>query len=334
VPRLTGSLTPAQASRLLDLSPELIDALLSSGRVLCRFSGGQPHIPLDQLETFFRDALLQVYQAETNLALGNIQPEAPKPVQPPEPEPVPDEPEPLPEPITDPLPLPLPLSVEAPRPVVPVQEEEADLRRAPRYVPRRQIDGFFNETRFSIVQISETGLRIRHRAALLPGDEAKVSFALIRSAQSVVIRARVVWTSMAHANGETFSISGLRVLEHGDRLATAVAMLRASHELQPERRGRQRRAEDAIFTLDGVADDEITRVVAALQKFAADPTEATRWQSRARFALSDADVRRTAPEHPRDREEVLGIWEYLDRQIEIPKIASIVNWTRKAKAVV
>lgn len=333
MPRLTGSLTPAQASRLLDLSPELIDALLSSGRVLCRFSGGQPLIPLDQLETFFRDALLQVYQAETNLALGNIAAEPPKPVQQqPEPEPEPVVPEPLPDSIIDPLPV--PLSVEAPRPSMAVEQEEADLRRAPRYVPRRQIDGIFNETRFSIVQISETGLRIRHRAALLPGDEAKVSFALIRSAQSVVIRARVVWTSMAHANGETFSISGLRVLEHGDRLATAVAMLRANHELQPERRGRQRRAEDGVFTLEGVADDEITRVVAALQKFASDPTEATRWQSRARFALSDADVRRSAPDHPREREEVLGIWEYLDRQIEIPKIASIVNWTRKAKAVV
>jgi hypothetical protein len=333
VPRLTGTLTPDEASRLLDFSPELIDALLSSGRVLCRVDRGQPRIPLDQLEMFFRDALMAVYQVESGLSRGAAPPAEPQEVEPPaeperEPEPEPVAAEKLPD-------LPIPTVVDTPPPpAAAVQQEEADLRRAPRYVPRRQIDGFFNETRFSIVQISESGLRIRHRSPLLPGEEAKVSFALIGPAQSVVIRARVVWTSMAHSNGETFSISGLRVLEHVDRLATAVAMLRAAHELQPERRARQRRAEDAVFTLEGVADDEIARVVTAVQKFAADPIEAGRWQSRGRFAMSDAAVRRAAPEHPRDREEVLGIWEYLDRQIDIPKIATIVTWTKKAKAVV
>ncbi|MEA2492060.1 MAG: hypothetical protein QOH21_3852, partial [Acidobacteriota bacterium] len=309
MPRLTGTLTPNEASRLLDLSPELIDALLSSGRVLCRVDRGQPLIPLDQLEMFFRDALMAVYQVESGLALGAAPPAEPQRAEPvAEPEPEPIAAEKLPD-------VPIPMVVDTPPPpAIPVEKEEADLRRSPRYVPRRQIDGFFNETRFSIVQISESGLRIRHRSPLLPGEEAKVSFALIGPAQSVVIRARVVWTSMAQSNGETFSISGLRVLEHADRLATAVAMLRAAHELQPERRARQRRAEDAVFTLEGVADDEIARVVTAVQKFAADPIEAGRWQSRGRFAMSDATVRRAAPEHPREREEVLGIWEYLDRQ--------------------
>jgi hypothetical protein len=313
------------------LSPDLIAALLESGHLLCRMSGGEPRIPLEQLEAFFRDGLLAVYRAENVLAVSTVVPPEPQRVAPPEPEPPPvlageaSPQEPPPEPRVDLSPV---------QAEVPAPPEETDLRRAPRYVPRRQIDGFFNETRFSIVQISESGLRIRHRAALLPGEEAKVSFALLKSAQSVVLRCRVVWTSMAHANGETFSISGLRVLEHADRLVTAVAMLRASHELQPERRARQRRAEDGVFTLEGISDEEIARVVAAVQRFAGDPVEASRWYSRARFAISDAAARKAAPEHPREREEVLGIWEYLDRQIEIPKITSIITWTRNAKAVV
>jgi excisionase family DNA binding protein len=331
VPRLTGSLTPDEAARLLALSPELISALLESGHLLCRMAGGEPRIPLEQLEAFFRDGLLAVYRAENVLAVSTVTTPEPErtPTPAPDPPPVVAEAEAVPEP-----PVELARMMAEPQPVPISAREEADLRRAPRYVPRRQIDGFFNETRFSIVQISESGLRIRHRAALLPGEEAKVSFALLKPAQSVVMRARVVWTSMAHANGETFSISGLRVLEHADRLVTAVAMLRASHDLQPERRARQRRAEDAVFTLEGISDEEIARVVAAVQKFAGDPVEAGRWYSRARFAISDAAARKAAPEHPRDREEVLGIWEYLDRQIEIPKITSIVTWTRKAKAVV
>jgi hypothetical protein len=65
-----------------------------------------------------------------------------------------------------------------------------------------------------------------------------------------------------------------------------------------------------------------------MEKFAADPLEATRWYSRGRFALSDENVRRVAPQRPRDREEVLGLWEYLDRQVDIGKIAGVVNWMR------
>lgn len=329
MPRLNAILTLDETSRLLDLPPEVIQSLLSSGRLLCRVQEGQPMIPLEQLESFFRDALMSVYRAEivatTPVAEAATQPVA----QAAEPE---AEQLPLPEPLA----VPAPVAVAEPEPLhEPLHEEEkADLRRAARYIPRRQIDGFFNETKFSIVQISETGLRIRHRSSLLPGDEAKVSFALLDTAQSVVLRARVVWTSIARSEGETFSISGLRIIEHGDRLAAAVQMLRAKHELQPERRIRHRRAGEAMIVLEGVADDEITRVVSAVQRFATDPIEAGRWHSRARFAVSDPDVRRAAPHHPREREEVLAIWESLDRQIDIQKITSIVGWMRKSKAVV
>lgn len=324
MPRLTANLTPDEASRLLDLPSEFLDALLASGRVLCRVQGGQTRIPLEQLEMFFRDALMNVYRAEAMAAMPAMMPAI-------EPEPIVEPPQPEPEPeaqVELPPVVPMPVAAE------PEPEEKQDLRRAARYIPRRQIDGFFNDTKFSIVQLSESGLRIRHRGPLLPGDEAKVSFALLNTAQSVVIRARVVWTSVARTEGEAFSISGLRVIEHGDRLATAVAMLKSRHELQPERRARSRRSADAMVVLEGIADEEITRVVTAVQKFAADPVEAARWHSRARFAVSDAEVRRAAPHHPREREEVLAIWEYLERALDIPKITSIVAWTRKNRAVV
>ena len=80
----------------------------------------------------------------------------------------------------------------------------------------------------------------------------------------------------------------------------------------------------------GASDDEIAMVTAAIQKFAQDPVEASRWYSRARFALSDEHVRRIAPPRPRDREEVLGIWEYLERQVELEKVAGVVAWSRAA----
>lgn len=323
--RLKASLSRTEASELLDLDPAVLDALLEKGRILCQYSRGEARIPLDQLEGFFREALVRLYRAEAGAVMGPISPSSPigpmgqiGPIGPIAP---PPEPEPEPEPVVS---APLPPTPPAPEALPP------ELRRAERYVPLRQIGGIFGETKFLILQMSTTGLRIRHQEPVMPGTEAKVSFALLKPARSVVVRARVVWTSIARSGEERFSISGLRILDHQERVARAIDLLRAAHELQPERRAQVRRVTDGLVPIEEISDDEIALVTSAVQKFATDPVEAGRWYSRARFAMSDENVRRTAPERPREREEVLGIWEYLDRQVEIPKIAGIVGWIRQA----
>ena len=314
---LTTTFTPSEVANLLDVPPALVDALLDSGRILCHVKGGEARVPLAQLEEFFRDALIKVYQAEQPGAV-EAPAETPQPELPVASAPLPDEPQPAEE----------LLASGNRQPATPSPRALPDQRRLPRYVPRRQIDGIFDDVKFTIVQISANGLRIRHRDPLMPGSEAKLTFALMNPARSVVVRARVVWTSLASAGEDRFSISGLRAIEHGERLARAVDSLLAAHELQPERRERQRRSDDAISLLPVASDDEIALVTSAMHKFASDPVEASRWYSRARFALSDENVRRVAPRKPRDREEVLGIWEYLERQIEIEKVASVVAWSR------
>jgi hypothetical protein len=308
---------------LLGITPEAVDALLDTGRVLCHVKGGEPRIPLAQLEEFFRDALMRLYAVESQPAAAAApQPLIAEPAAVPDPEPVPEPPHEEPPPASNPQPA--TVSVSEPR-------ELPDQRRTRRYVPRRQIDGIFDDVKFTIVQISATGLRIRHREPLMPGSEAKLTFALIMPARSIVVRARVVWTSLARSGEERFSISGLRAIEHGERLAGAVDSLLMTHDLQPERRVRNRRSDDVLTEmLSGASDDEIALVTAAIHKFAEDPVEASRWYARARFALSDEHVRRTAPSKPRDRDEVLGIWEYLERQVELEKVAGVVAWTRAA----
>ena len=321
---LTTSISRADLSRLLELPLETIDALLESGRVLCRMKNGEPQVPLEQLETFFRDALMRIYRAEVEesgeLASGATSPQ-PVEVQPEvrraESPSLQEEPEPRA------VPAEIPRPVAPPAPIAPSEQRLTD-----RYVPLRGLSGIFGDTKFSILQMSKDGLRIRHDEALLPGTEAKLSFALLMPARSVVVRARVVWTRLAKAGEEQFSISGLRVIEHADRLEQAIESLKSAHQLQPERRAQIRRATDGVMVIDDISDEEMELVTAAIKKFATDPVEASRWYSRARFALSDENVRRAAPRGPRDREEVLGIWEYLDRQVDIGKIAGVVNWMR------
>ncbi len=332
--RLKHSLSRSEVSQLLEIDLATVDAFLESGRILCRYRRGEPRIPLDQLETFFRESLVKIYRAE---AAGSVPVAEPVAVR--EPEPLPAEPvgsgqlavdsPTLPEPDCQ-----LPTVNCQPEVTIPPPPHEEELppeqRGASRYVPLRQIDGIFGETKFSIMQMSSTGLRIRHREALMPGTEGKVSFALLKPARSIVVRARVVWTSVARQGEDRFSISGLRILEHQERIARAIDILKASHELQPERRASARRLTDGLIPVDDATDEEIALVTNAVQKFASDPVEAGRWYSRARFSLADENVRRVAPERGRDREEILGIWEYLDRQVDIPKIVGIVGWMRQA----
>jgi hypothetical protein len=216
-----------------------------------------------------------------------------------------------------------------------VESPAPDLRSATRFVPRRQIDGIFIDVKFSIVQLSATGMRIRHNDEVIPGAEGKMSFALMKPPRSFVMRAKVVWTSMARygANDRnTFYISGLRIIQHVERLTRALDILKAAHELQPERTTRG--VDTPTLGLESITDDEVALVTAAVQKFAADPYEANRWYGRAKFALAEEHVRRAAPQKQRDREEVLGIWEYLDRQIDIPKIAGVVSLIRNGRLAV
>ena len=315
-----ASLTRFEVSQLLDLEPAVVDALVESGRLLCHVKRGEAHIPVEQLEAFFRDSLIRLYRVQAASPSVVVR------------EPVPEPAAPEPAPPVDATPEPPPPTLRAPITIEERREEEElppDLRVASRFVPLRQIDGIFGETKFSLLQISATGLRIKHAEALLPGTEAKVSFALMKPARSFVVRARVVWTSMARSGENRFSISGLRVTAHQERLTRAIDLLKSANELQPERRAQVRRGSDAVAVED-ISDEEIALVTSAIQRFAANPVEASRWYSRARFSLADENVRKAAPERPRDREEVLGIWEYLDHQVDIPKIAGIVGWMRQA----
>lgn len=349
------SISRDELRTIFNLPDEAIDALMASGRILCHVRGSEVRFPLEQIESFFRDGLVRVYQSMARLEAASGTPEV-RPgdstetaaVAPPGhggPRSEAEEPEATPAGSADEIAPdesePAPIAVR-PIEAVPLQREpeaepeRPDLRIAQRWVPRRQIDGSFRNARFSVLQLSSTGLRIRHVEPLLPGEEAKLSFALLNPARSFVMRARVVWTSVATSDDgdATFSISGLRVIEHADRLTTAIALLRKAHELAPEeRRKAVRPPEDLanVAAIDAVTDDEVALVVRAAQHFASDPVDASRWYGRARFALSDEHVRRDAPPRPRDREEVLGIWEYLERQVDIPKIAGVLTWMRRTR---
>lgn len=207
--------------------------------------------------------------------------------------------------------------------------DEPELRRAPRYVPRKHIVGMFGKVHFSILQISKTGLRIRHEASVLPGETDRLTFSVGQPPHSFPMTASVIWTSIAARGGVRVCVSGLRVIENVDRLERAVELLQQKADLDATGR---RGAEKTPAALRGISDEDVAAIVAAAHRLGSDPVEANRWYQRARYAAVDERFRQQIQQLTRDREQILAVWESLERRVELPKVAAVMAWMRSNRA--
>jgi hypothetical protein len=315
-----------EASGLLQLPGGVIDALVASGAVRTEKRDEKEMLAAVDLERVFRDSLLRLYHAqaaslsttETVAAAKSVVRETYEEIE-----------------------IPMESAGES-EPVLALASEELlsakerpDLRVGARYVPRRQIGGVFRDVKFVMLQLSSSGLRIRHDEPLRPGDEARLSFAILHPPTSFVMRARVVWTSIAQRGDErSFYISGLRVITNADRLVNAAYLLRSARELQIDSRDVRRRigsTDKVPRPVNGLSDEDVVAIIQAVRTLASDPNEAARWHTRARFAYAEEEVRKVAPRGAREREEVLGIWEYLGRRLEVQAVAGVMQWIRSSQ---
>jgi hypothetical protein len=309
----------------LKLSPRVIEALITTGAVKSKKQHGMDVFAAADLEALFRDALMSLYCAQAKKAAG--------PVHAREPEQefaAFDEEEEVPLPA--PLPAPPPVMTPATAGYTVMDDAEEDLRLAARYIPRKEIGAMFRDVRCTVVQLSNTGMRIRHTEPLRPGDEAKLNIALLTASQSFVMRAEVVWTSIAHhGDAPSFYVSGLRVAGDAERLTAMVDLLRCNRELHLEQGERPRVPKNMPRPVSGLPDEDVVAIIRAVRRFTDDPVEANRWYTRARFSVSDEEVRKAAPRGGREREEVVGIWEYLQRRIDLRAVAGVVQWIRSSQ---
>lgn len=290
--------TRLEAARALEVPLSVIDALIEQKLL-------PPTLGARDIEAFFRDSLIRLFHAE---ATTSAEPE------------------------------PREVEFELSQPFEDFKETfakgRADLRRAPRYEPRRKVMGSFREIDFIVLEVSATGFRVRHEDTVRPGDEARVVVSIPDTKKTFQMRARVVWTTIAqHGNGPSFCMSGLRVTAGVDHLQQAMEMLRRGDADSKRRPSPANRTPPALV---GLSDEDVAAIIRAYRKFSADPVEASRWYARARFAITDEKIKKAAPEKAADREEILGIWEFLERRVDIAAINSVVNWlkqTRSAAAV-
>ncbi|HKR63006.1 MAG TPA: PilZ domain-containing protein [Thermoanaerobaculia bacterium] len=285
---------------------------------------GENAIPAATLEAFLRDRFLALYQAEAMATLPIVEAEeVPAPVAP---EVIPAPPPPPPD-IQ-------PVILRSVNEFESKGRSHAELRIARRYIPRRQFGGFFRQMKFTVLQISNTGLRIRHDDTFLPGDTGRLTITIQKPPRTFAMQAKVVWTSVAQRGKDaSFGVSGLRITEGAEQLREALELLHAARDLQLDNGAiRPRVAATPSPSITGLSDDDVASIIRTVRLFESDPVEANRWFTRARFALADEEVRKAAPQRARERDEAIGVWEYLDRKLDLRKIAGVLLWLQRTRS--
>ena len=77
-----------------------------------------------------------------------------------------------------------------------------------------------------------------------------------------------------------------------------------------------------VKTSSAIPSDELLLIQHARERLRSNPDEAQRWYNRARFALVEEETSMRLEANIPHREDVLAVWEYLERSIDLQLIIS------------
>lgn len=210
-----------------------------------------------------------------------------------------------------------------------------ELRSAERFLLNTAITASFGAAGITIVNFSAHGLQALHAEPIKLGAEGRLAFALPNTPERVAVRARVVWSHLAKSNDPRGKyLSGFRIEGQPD-LAAAVDRLVSMNLVTPDiesldrkrealrEKAKQRAAHSSVKIIasssSALTADEQLMVQHARERLQSHPDEAVKWYARAKFAPPELQARVVQLHH--NKEDVLAVWEYLERTIDLDKIA-------------
>ena len=202
-----------------------------------------------------------------------------------------------------------------------------------RYSFLRVIEGVFGSVDFALADIGEHGLHVQHLSAIKLGTEDTVSFAVTDAGVSVRLHGYVVWSRFADPKDTRPYHSGIRVDDPDGVLKSAIKTLLEYRTLRVdeesmarkramlEKRSQATKATRLKQTTQAprIPDDVILLVKQTSLRLQANPAESVRWYNRAKYSLNEAG------EQIHARDDVLAVWEYLERSVELSIITRILN---------
>lgn len=209
-----------------------------------------------------------------------------------------------------------------------------DLRKADRFVADERISGSFGAASITIVDLADQGAQIEHAQPLRLGLKARFWFK--RADIAVSAQALVVWSHLSkHPNGEGKYLyrTGLRIEEDiedfGDALRKLVRggiLHRDTEALDRKRRRIEEKEHEKwgkpvmkmLRAEHDVPSDQALLIQHARERLRSHPDEALKWYHRAKYALAEQKV-----DPMPYREDVLAVWEYLERSVPLPVIVRV-----------
>ncbi len=215
-----------------------------------------------------------------------------------------------------------------------------DNRDRQRFAISPAIEGNFGAIAVRIVNIGERGVMVDHAEPLRLAAVGRLTFKFPGSKQPIGLGAVVLWSHLSKVpseSGKYLYESGLRLTEEVDLTGRVVqhlhelsvaypdrdsmvrkqAMLHAKAQNQPPRM-------KYLHTQATLVDpDELLLVQHARDQLKIFPDEAIKWYNRARFSVPDSELH-SIPH----KEDVLAVWEYLERSVSLQKIIAAFSQKR------
>jgi hypothetical protein len=206
----------------------------------------------------------------------------------------------------------------------------AEQRTTERYVAVEPIDGSFGAASITVLNLGGSGVQVAHAQPLRLGTRGRLWFR--RGGVQVAVQAMLIWSHLSktpNSEGKFLYQSGLRI-DDGPDFATALRSLLDNGSVRRDRDSldrKRRRIEEkerelhqkptVKLIVPELSAEQVLLVQHARERLRANPEEATKWFNRAKFAPEGA------PENIPHREEVLAVWEYLERTVDLATILKV-----------
>ena len=214
--------------------------------------------------------------------------------------------------------------------------EIKDLRSLERYVVVQPLVGSFGAAAISVIDVAEQGAQIEHAQPLRLGSRGRFWFK--RGDVAASVHALVIWSRLSdkpNDEGKLLYRSGLRVEDSEETFAPAIQALadhgvirRDTESLERKRRKFVEREQERsskpsikVVRTEDIPPDQALLIQHARERLQNDPEEALKWYNRARYAIVESSAPIAA--EIRGREDVLAVWEYLERSVPLSTIVRV-----------
>lgn len=217
-------------------------------------------------------------------------------------------------------------------------DDVKDLRATPRFLFNEALVGSFGSASVGIVDISEHGVQVEHAQPVRLGTRARLWFK--RGEIAINVQGRVAWSHLSktpNEKGKYLYRSGIKLDDAGpDYLAALQALadhnvIRRDEESLERKKKRlieKEQAKTAKPTMkvipheSDIPPDQLLLIQHARDRLKSNPEERAKYFHRAQFSIGQHGSV-VATDSIRHREDVLAVWEYLDRTIDLSKIVKV-----------